>query len=195
MNVTFDTNCIIALDEDEDDAPYLRRIIQSAPERGLKLRVVGISASERQPGGGHSKSFSDFQARIAGVGLGDVEILKPPVILGVTYWDHCILGCDEWTEEAKRIHDILFPDSPFAYGDYCRHRGLDPAAQPLDRRWRNRAIDTWGLWTHMHNGSGVFVTSDEDDFHKPEEKKARLARLGAGEILRPEEAAERLCPG
>ena len=46
MNVTFDTNCIIALDEDEDDAPYLRRIIQSAPEQGLTLRVVGISASE-----------------------------------------------------------------------------------------------------------------------------------------------------
>ena len=191
MNVTFDTNCIIALDEDEDDAPYLRRIIQSAPEQGLTLRVVGISASERQPGGGHSKSFSDFQARIAGVGLGDVEILKPPVILGVTYWDHCILGCDEWTEEAKRIHDILSTASPFAYGDFCTRFGIDPEAQPLDGRWRNRAADTWGLWTHMHDGGGVFVTSDGDFLTK----KEPLAGLGVGEILRPKEAAAKLCPG
>ena len=132
MNVTFDTNCIIALETNAENAPYVRRIVQAAPERRLKLRVVGISASERQPGGDHSKSFSDFQARIAGVGLGDVEILKPPVILGVTYFDHCIRGCDEWTEEAKRIHEILSPASPFAYGDFCTRFGIDPEAQPLD---------------------------------------------------------------
>ncbi len=191
MNVTFDTNCIIALQTNDENAPYVRRIVQAAPERGLKLRVVGISASERQPGGGYSKSFSDFQARIAGVGLRDVEILKPPAILGVTYWDHCIWGCDEWTGEAKRIHEILFPASPFAYGAFCTRFGIDPEAQPLDGKWRNRAADTWGLWTHMHDGGGVFVTSDGDFLRQ----KKPLARLGAGEIVRPEEAAAKLCQG
>ena len=194
MNVTFDTNCIIHLEENRPAAPYVRRIVQGAAERGLKLRVVGISASERSRDGQYPRSFGDFETKIAGVGLGDVEILKPPAILDVTYWDHCVLGCEEWTEEARRIHEILFPTIPFTYTDFRVRFGVDPAAPGLHYKWRNRAIDTRALWTHMHNGGGVFVTSD-NDFHKPEEKKSSLARLGAGEILRPKEAAERLCPG
>ena len=54
-------------------------------------------------------------------------------------------------------------------------------------------IDTWTLWQHMDSGGGVFITSDKN-FNTPKKKRS-LARLGAGEILRPEEAAERLCPG
>ena len=192
MNVTFDTNCIIALETNDENAPYVRRIIQAAPERGLKLRVVAISASERQPGGRASESFRDFEKRIAGVGLGEVEILLPPLIWDVTYWDQSIWGSDRIDEEARGIHEILFPNSPFEYADYCKHYGLDPAAPDADRKWLNRAVDTWGLWSHMYNGAGVFVTAD-GNFNKPE-KKARLARLGAGQILRPKEASARLCP-
>ena len=180
MNVTFDTNCIIALDEDEDDAPYLRRIIQSAPEQGLTLRVVGISASERQRDG--KPNIPAFEARVARVGLEGADILLPRAIWGMTFWGKSKWGSRQTKEEAKRIHEILFPDSPFG-----------PVAQPLDGKWRNRRIDTEALWAHMHNGGGVFVTAD-GNFNKPG-KKARLARLGAGEIMRPKEAAERLCPG
>ena len=185
MNVTLDTNCIIALEENRPEAQDLRRIVHSATEQKLRLRVVAISASERQPDGEYSESFRDFKAKIAGVGLEDVEILLPPCIWGVTYWDDCIWGSEQFTEEAERIHEILFPNSPFEYEDYCRHFGLDLAAPSADRKWQNHVIDTWALWTHLHNGGGVFVTSDEN-FHK---KKAMLARLGAGEILRPNEAA------
>ena len=140
-----------------------------------------------------SESFGDFETKIAGVGLGDVEILPPPLIWDVTYWDHSFWGTNQDDEEAKRIHEILFPTSPFEYGDFCKRFGLDPATPGTDRRWLNRAVDTWALWTHTHNGGGVFVTADKN-FNKPE-KKARLAQLGAGEILRPKEATERLCPG
>ena len=68
-NVTFDTNCIIALEENRPAAQDLRRIVHGATEQRLRLRVVAISASERQPGGECSESFRDFEARIAGVGL------------------------------------------------------------------------------------------------------------------------------
>ena len=43
----------------------------------------------------------------------------------------------------------------------------------------------------MHDGGGVFVTSDGDFLRK----KEPLAGLGVGEILRPREAAAKLCPG
>ena len=191
MNLTFDTNCIIDLEENRPAAPYVRRIVQSAAEQGLKLRVVGISASERSHDGKYPRTFRDFETKIAGVGLGEVEVLKPPCIWGVTYWDHCVWGRKEWTEKAKRIHEILFPNSPFGYGDYCKRFDLDHEAQPLDGKWLNRAIDTRALWSHVHYGGGVFVTSDKN-FNK---KKMRLARLGAGEILLPREAAARLCLG
>ena len=189
-NVTFDTNCIIALEENRPAAQDLRRIVHGATEQRLRLRVVAISASERQPGGECSDSFRDFEAKIAGVGLLHAEILLPPLILNVSYLDHCIVGSEQFVEEAKRIHGILFPSSPFEYEDYCRHFGVDPQAPSLDRKWRNRAVDTWALWSHIHNGGGTFVTSD-GNFHK---KKVKLAQLGAGEILRPSEAAARFGP-
>lgn len=194
MNVTFDTNCIIALEENESESGDLRRIVQSATERMLRLRVIAISASERQADGGFSENFSDFEAKIAKVGLQDVEILLPYCIWDVTYWDHCIWGSEQFAEQAKAIHEVLFPTSPFEYDAYCRRFNLDPpAARGVDRKWRNRVVDTLALWTHIHNGGGVFVTSD-NNFHGSE-KKPMLVRLGSGEILRPKEAAVRLCPG
>ena len=159
MNITLDTNCIVALEENRPDARYLRRIVQSATEQQLRLRVAGISASERQPDGKYSESFFDFQAKIAGVGLEDVEILRPPLIWGVTFWDESFYGTEQVDEEAKRIHEILFPTSPFEYEDYCRHFGLDPAAPDITRRWLNRVIDTWALWSHMHNGGERWTPS------------------------------------
>ena len=193
MNITLDTNCIIALEQNEADAPYLQRIMQRATEEQLTLRVVAISASERQPDGDYSENFRDFKAKIAGVGLEDAEILPPPCILDVTYLDHCILGTEETPEQAKRIHEILSPTIAYDYQDYCKRSGLDPAAAQADAKWRNRVIDTLALWTHIHNGGGAFVTSD-GNFHRPD-KKAALLRLGAGAILRPREAAARFCPG
>ena len=191
MNITLDTNCIITLEENRPDARYIRCIVHGATEQKLRLRVVAISASERQLDGQYSESFRDFQAKVVGVGLEDVDVLLPPCVLDVTYWDYCIWGTEEFTEEEKRIHEILFPTSPFEYGDYCSHFGLDPIASNIDRKWRNRMIDTLALWTHIHNGGGTFITSDEN-FHR-QSKKALLVRLGAGEILRPNEAAAKFC--
>ena len=191
MNVTLDTNCIVALQENEPDAPYLRRIVQSAARQELKLRVVAISASERQRDGGYSENFSTFRHRIAEIGLGGVEILPAPCILGMTYLDYSILVSDQFREEAGRIHEILWPNIPFEYKDFCAQVGRDPEAPALDHRWRNPVIDTLVLWTHVHNGGGVLVTADKN-FHRPT-KKAALARLVPGQILRPSETADQLC--
>ena len=188
MNVTLDTNCIIALEESRDEARDLRRIVQSATGRTLRLRVVAISASEWQADGGISESFRDFEAKIARVGLQDTEVLLPPCIWSVTYWNHCIWATKQDWKEVEKIHRLLFPACPFEYKDYCQHFDLDPTATGVDRKWRNRVIDTLALWTHIYNGGGVFVTSDSN-FHRPE-KKPTLARLGSGEILRPKEAVK-----
>ena len=190
VNVTFDTNCIIALEKGERTARDLRRIVDSATKQRLNLRVVAISASE-QPRAETEAGILEFEAKLARAGLAGVEILAPLAIWNVTYWDHCIWGSEEFSEEQRRIHEILFPTTPFGYGDYCRKHNLDPEAARAERKWLNRTIDTVLLWTHIHNGGGLLVTSD-GNFHG---KKEWLAPLGAGEILTPEEAALKYCPG
>lgn len=193
MNITFDTNCIIALEENEQPAArHLRCIVQVPTNQELRLRVAGISASERQRRGKLFENFRAFEAKLARAGLENAEILLPPMIWDMTYWDNAIWGSERFAEEAERIHQILSPTTPFEYEDYCRRVSCAPVAPDLDRKWRNCVIDTWALWSHCHYGGGVFVTSDEN-FHRPA-KKAALAQLGAGEILRPREAAARFCP-
>ena len=73
---------------------------------------------------------------MARVGFEDVEILLPPCIWDVTYWDDCICGSEQFTEGAERIHEILFPTSPLEYEDYRRQVGLDPAGPSADRKCR-----------------------------------------------------------
>ena len=186
MNVTFDTNCIIALEENESTADDLRRIVRSAVEQKLRLRVVAISASERSRRDATSSGeFSgDFQLKIANAGLeGVVEILIAPAIWDMSYWNEsmCITEADD--ANAKQIQRILHPNEPL-----YPNEPFEPSSE--HGRRVNRAIDTWALWTHLHNGGGAFVTSD-GNFHK-QDKKPRLEQLGTS-ILRPHEAAARFC--
>ena len=188
MNVTFDTNCLIDLEEDRPAAEHLRRIVELAAGGRVNLRTVAISASERRPDGTYARNFSEFQEKVASVGLQDFESLPPLLVLDVTYLDHSLLGSDELSAQARRIHEVLFPESPFDYSEYCTVFGTDREGDGTDRRWKNRLCDTLALWTHLHFGGGIFVTSDEN-FHKHTKRNA-LAGLGA-EVLRPDEAAMR----
>ena len=173
ISVTFDTNCIIALEANEATADDLRRIVRRAAERKLRLRVVAISASERPRRGATSAGFDGFERKLANAGLGDAEILPGPAILGVSYLNHCLLMGKEDSVKLRRIHRILFPNHPFKSSG-------DPGG-----KWRNRLVDTCALWTHLHHGGGAFVTTD-DDFHG---KRASIQKELGTSILTPHEAA------
>ena len=189
-NVTFDTNCLIDLEEDGTNASHLHRIVEEAIAGRVNLRTVAVSASERKPDGTYAGNFSEFQAKLAGVGLEGFEILPPLSYWGVTFWGRSLWGGDQSVNRARSIHEVLFPESPFEYREYCEKLGVDLEAPGPDRKWRNRLCDTLALWTHLHFGGGVFVTSD-GNFHKPS-KRAALVNLGAKLIQRPADAAD-LC--
>lgn len=179
VNVTFDTNCIIALEKNEPAADDLRRIVRSAAEQKLKLRVVAISASERPRRGETSTGFGAFERRIANVGLkeGIAEILSAPAIWNVSHWNHSTWMTAADSAKMRQIHGILFPTHPFELTG-------DPRG-----KWLNRAVDTSALWTHLHHGGGAFVTTDRD-FHT---KKAVIEQQLGTDILTPCEAATRFC--
>jgi len=189
-NVTLDTNCIIDLEEANPRATSIKELIQMHKDGKINLRVVAISASERKPDGTYASNFAEFQERVAALGLGQADILKPMGYFGVSYWDWCLWADDEMLGLEEKVHKILFPEIEFSYKEFCRKRGLDLNSGSIDRRWRNAKCDVLALWSHIWHGNGIFVTAD-NEFHK-ESKKPYLIAIGAGEILRPDEAVVRL---
>jgi hypothetical protein len=153
------------------------------------LCVVAISASERAKNGKFAVNFESFEKKLDELGLSCAEVLLPLCYFDIGFLGHCLLS-DNDTLESK-IHAILFPKLPFLWTDYCQTYGRNPSDFASDRKWRNPKCDVLALWSHIHYGTDVFVTSDRN-FHKPS-KRPRLIALGAKEIMTPEQAA-RLAP-
>jgi len=193
MNVTLDTNCIIDLEEKRDTASDIQALIRMHDQQRINLRVVAISASERKPDGKYASNFAEFKEKIAAVGLGHVEILKPIDYYNITFYDWCLYSGEEMSELELKIHQILFPNIEFEYKEFCGKRGVDPNNKEVDRDWRNPKCDVLALWSHIHYGGGIFVTRDKN-FHE-ETKKPALIALGAGDILRPKPTVEKLTSG
>lgn len=153
MKFTLDTNCLIDLEQGRPRAAAVRELLAMAQAGLAEVAVVAISASERQPTEEFSESFAEFQARLATIGLAEVEILMPLGYLDLTYVEWCLVGDDAMEDEVKSIHSTLFPASPYD------HPGED-APLPEQRKWRNRRCDALAIWSHVYHHRDVFVTSD-----------------------------------
>jgi len=188
LNVTLDTNCIVDIEEDGPIAPYLKMLIDLHEDGKITLRVIAIGISERKPDGIYAYDFNEFRDRITAIGLGDVDILKPICHDGITYHDWCLAAGIHRVELERKIHRVLFPDVEYSYEEFCRKRDLDPNSG-VDWLWMKAKCDVLMMWSHIWYGSGIYVTRDEE-FLKY--KKSALIALGAGEIIRPEEAIVRL---
>jgi len=182
---TLDTNCIYAVAKGEADALFVRALAEAHATGAARVAIVAISASENQPGGSLLTGFAQFQSNMASLGLGHLEELKPLAVWDVTFWDWCLWGNEAMSALERRIHAVLFPQVEYELAGYCQRHGVRPD-WPLPRGWRNAKCDVLALWSHIHHGQEVFVTSD-GNFHAPTKKPALLA-LGAGEICRPIEA-------
>lgn len=197
MKVTLDNNCIIALDTNDDNAPYIQELINLHENEKITLRLATISASERQRGGRYASHFAEFQARVVQLGLAKVETLDDPSLLlqhpgvyGMSYWGQAIYGDDGMVDLERRIHAILFPDIEFDYSAYCLKHGLDVNNPDIDKNWRNKRCDVLGLWSHIQYKGDIFVTADKHFL--AETKRPQLVALGAGDILAPKDTVEKL---
>jgi len=187
MKITLDTNCLISLDTNDINSPVIRQIINLHKNGVAEVFIPAIIASENKMGGGVNPSFKEFEQFLNKIECQNCYLLKPIGYWGVTYWDYWIYGPSELE---KPIHEILFPKIPFDYTDYCTLHGLNPESSLIDKNWRNAKCDVLSMWCHIHYGNEVFVTND-NNFHKAT-KKSRLIELGAREIIRPEEAIEKV---
>lgn len=180
---------MIDIEENRENSIYLKQLVNWHKNK-IELRVVGISASERQPNGRIAKTFQDFKKKLQAIGLKDIEILKPMGYISICYFDWAIISNEKMMEKEQQIQKILFPEIEFKYKDYCLNKNIDPLETSLDWKWLNAKCDVQALWTHIYYKGDMFVTSDKN-FHK-ETKKKLLISLGAGDILRPKDALEKI---
>jgi len=195
LSLSLDTNCVIALDEVRNnpmshrsaEARAVRVLVDAHTDRKADVALVAISASERQKDNAPLGNFSIFQERLASLGLAHLKLLHPMLYFDVTFWDASLWFDEEMQALERSIHEILFPNIPFLWPDYCAVNGLDLTAEMPDRKWKNAKCDVQAFWSHAWRKRAVFVTSD-DNFHK-ELKKPQLIALAGGHIETPSSAA------
>ena len=190
LRVTLDTNCLLDLESENERTTALKDLVARHQAREIELRIPAISASERQRRGIYLDNFKAFEERLARLGLAALPHILPICYLGVGFWDHCLLAGEELTALERKIHEILHPGIEFEYEVYRTERGL-PADAEVDRKWRNAKCDVQVMWSHIWHKGDLLVSNDEN-FMKVS-KRPRLIELGAGEILRPLDAASYLC--
>lgn len=181
---TFDTNCIIAIDQGGAEAKAIRALADAHLSGKANVAIVAISASEKQSEKTYLNDFGTFQKRLSRLKLDHLEIVLPMAYWDIAFWGHALWTDDTMREKEREIHSVLFSNVEFDWQDYCRKRSLDPNASPSGD-WRNRKCDVQAIWSHIHHSRDVFITSDRN-FHKLGKKPALIA-LGAGAIMYPQE--------
>ncbi len=183
MKFTFDTNCLIDLDETRPSAKNIRDLIRAHRAGKCEVAFVAVSASERQPGDRYLETFAEFEARLRKLKIEDI-----PTILGMAYWDisyleHAVLA-DETCDLEERIHGVLFPTTPFKYSDFTAANETSTGDIKTDRAWRNKWCDRQMIWAHISNTRDVFVTSDTNF-----DKIVGTTGFEIVRVMRPVEAA------
>jgi hypothetical protein len=186
--LTFDWNCILDLDEDRPSAPCLRELLAFHAQGKVVVRLVAVSASEKQQDGSYLHNFGIFQTRLASLALKHLQLLKPPLYFGVGFWGWALWSGEELQALEQRIHGVLFPNQPLTLQECLDNAepGQDP--QVIEREWRRDKCDVLSLWCHIWYGGDIFVTADRN-FHKATKKPA-LIKLGAKSIRTPCETLE-----
>ncbi len=190
LTFSLDTNCLIDIAEGRQDSVAIRALADAHARGEASVAVVAISASEKQKNGERLSNFDQFRTRLDALALGHLEILKPIFYWDVGFWDWAYSARSEMVALERNIHDVLFPNVEFQWRDFCSARGWDPNAHPVDGKWRNAKCDVQALWSHIHHGRNVFVTSDAK-FHAVTKLPA-LISLGAGQIVSPQGAVAML---
>jgi hypothetical protein len=183
---TLDSNCIISIDESGQDASLVRRLADAHVAGKAHVAVVALSAADRRQIGSYLDNLDAFRDRLAALDLAHLEILKPMACFDISFPGWSIEADDAMAALEKQIHDILFPQSEFAWQDFADAHDLDPDSLSPYGDWRSHKCAVQEVWTHIHSKRDVFVTAN-DEFHKPAKKSALFA-LGAGQIERPAQA-------
>ena len=163
LTFTFDTNCLIDVEEGRPAAAHVNRLLKAAHSRDdVEVAMVASSASERQKGNCTLSNFNDFERRRNNAGFGHLPMLYPLLRMDIGFWDKGLWSSPETRARENLIFKTLFPSSPVEWSDYAAKKAVDADNRdsPAFRRWRNQLLDAQAYWAHEFNNRDVFVTSD-----------------------------------
>lgn len=189
VSFTLDTNCVIAVEADDPEAPAIRDLAEAHSAGKADVAVVAIMASEKQKSGATLESFEIFKNRLISLGLGHLGLCLPPLYFGLTFLGFSLWGSEEAIRLDASIHRILFPNIHPSLNDFCAERGLSSDVDIANRHkatWRNAKCDVLAILSHIIARRDVFVSNDKN-FHSTA-KKAKLLEIGAGRIEYPDAA-------
>lgn len=144
LTFSLDTNCIIAIDENRAEAASVRALADAHAMGTADVRLVAISASERQKMGDQHEKFAEFQERMAFLGLGHLPLLLPMLYPPITYWGECLWADEQMALLERKLHEVLFPGIPHLWKDHCQERGIEPELITVDSKWKNAKCDRGG---------------------------------------------------
>lgn len=162
IKLTFDTNCLIDVDEGRPAATAVLDLVKAGRDGHVDVALVASSASERQRSGEFLENITFFRERARTLGFGDMPLLPPLARWGISFWDSALYASEEDAAREQNIYRTMFPASPYAWADFAILRGTTPnnTQGPEYLRWRNQILDAQAFWAHVHHERNVFVTSD-----------------------------------
>ncbi len=182
--LTFDWNCVIAVENNEPSAKAIRKLIGLHRENAIEVALLATSASENlSKMAGFPATYSKFSARIDEIGWADLPVLLTPGVIGLTFIGRCfIVDSNRYNKLSNDLWETIFQNFPRNPKDYS-----EDSSERDQRRWRNAWCDVHSLYTHVHFKRDCFVTLNTNDFQN---KEGHLKELGSGEILTPIKACE-----
>ena len=104
-----DMNAIIALKENEREVGSLRDVIDAWRQDRIRLAVSAIVGGERSRQEiGDEGGLIAMRPRLVAIGIGDIEVLGAPFILGYAFLGHAVLMGGELDEVMDAIANVLF---------------------------------------------------------------------------------------
>lgn len=167
MKITLDHNCLIDLERSAQRGQIIRSLIENHDHQCF---IVNIGASELLKLGVRPDHYSTFENLLISLKIDYLARLDPIGIYGATFYGRCLYSSPEAELLLEKIEEILF--------------GKRIPFEEDQNKWLNQTCDIHTLWSHIHYGNELFLTSDKN-FLKS--KKKSLEELGAGKICNPEE--------
>ncbi len=131
--VTLDNNAIVALRENEPDAPAVNELLAMNRDEQIVINITLSTALEAGPSG-LRRDWQEHIAWFESLGITRSNIFTGPRTIGfINPSDPGVTIFDPWLESQfnMRLHQILFPNVPFSWYEFrdtqCGHAGL-----PLD---------------------------------------------------------------
>tara|TARA_R110002072_G_scaffold174815_1_gene330628 strand:+ start:322 stop:915 length:594 start_codon:yes stop_codon:yes gene_type:complete len=185
--ITFDWNCVIAVEKNEPAAKAILELARLHNEGKVDVAITAISASEDTR---KSREFprdgNHLEIRLANTDLADLQVLPAPGTWGLTYW-----GMSYWRDEEHPIEpitDALWEVmAPKSSKDILADLTDEEFHSKKYSKLRNIWCDVHTLFVHIDNKRDIFVTSNTEDFQDNAvafERVANICAMTPDECLR-----------